>query len=33
MTRVVPGNVFQENRFIKTEQQSENSENEVNVSQ
>ena len=33
MTRVVPGNVFQENRFIKTEQQSKNSENEVNVSQ
>ena len=32
MTRVVPGNVFQENRFIKTEQQSENLENEVNVS-
>ena len=32
MTRVVPGNVFQENRFIKTEQQSKNSENEVNVS-
>ena len=33
MTRVVPGNVFQENRFIKTEQQSKNSENEVNLSQ
>ena len=32
MTRVVPGNVFQENRFIKTEQQSKNLENEVNVS-
>ena len=32
MTRVVPGNVFQENRFIKTEQQSKNSESEVNVS-
>ena len=29
MARVVPGNVFQENRFIKTKQQS---ENEVNVS-
>ena len=33
MTRVVPGNVFQESRFIKTEQRSKNSENEVNVSQ
>ena len=33
MARVVPGNVFQENRFIETEQQSKNSENEVNVSQ
>ena len=32
MTRVVPGNVFQENRFIKTEQQFKNSESEVNVS-
>ena len=32
MARVVPGNVFQENRFIKTEQQSKNLENEVNVS-
>ena len=32
MTRVVPGNVFKENRFIKTEQQSENLENEVDVS-
>ena len=32
MTRVVPGNVFQENRFIKTEQQVENLENKVNVS-
>ena len=33
MTRLVQGTVFQENRFIKTEQQSKNSENEVNVSQ
>ena len=32
MARVVPGNVFQENRFIKTEQQSKNLENKVNVS-
>ena len=33
MTRLVQGTVFQENRFITTEQQSKNSENEVNVSQ
>ena len=32
MARVVQGNVFQENRFIKTEQQSKNLENKVNVS-
>ena len=33
ITKVVPGNLFQEDRFVKTEQQSENSDNEVNVSQ
>ena len=33
ITKVVPGNLFQEDRFVKTGQQSENSYNEVNVSQ
>ena len=30
---VIPGNLFQEDRFVDVEQQSENSDNEVNVSQ
>ena len=33
ITKVVPGNLFQEYIFVKTEHQSENSDNEVNVSE
>ena len=33
ITKVVPGNYFQGDRFVKTEHQSENSVNEVNVSE
>ena len=33
ITKVVPGNLFQEDIFVKTEHQPENSDNEINVSE